>query len=90
VRLILLILFLSPAFAQTNEAYVKFLYKLDKFNRELVGCPMEPEVIYKSDCHPAQGVFDAKLWKELQKEAPKAFHSPPGKMLPQNGPKHRE
>lgn len=65
------------------QAYSKFLYKMDLFNRKLVGCPLEPDTIRKEDCRPARGTFDAKLWKEIQKEAPKAL-SLPSKMPPQH------
>ena len=65
------------------QAYKQFLYKMDLFNRKLVGCPLKPDVIHIEDCRPAQGTFDAKLWKEIQKAAPRAL-SLPRKVLPKD------
>ena len=75
---------LSSAQTPINKSYVEFLYKMDKFNRELVGCPLEPEMVPKKDCHPELGIFDVKLWRELQREAPGIFKSFPTKVPPKH------
>ena len=57
--------------------YEKFIFKLDQFNRKLGGCPKTGHL---EICYAPNGVYDAKLWNELRKQAAKVFHLP----LPKN------
>jgi len=74
--LLFLLLLSSSLTAQEpfdRPEYATFLYKIDTFNRKLLGCPLKPDYITKEDCHPKQGTFDLKLWKEINDLASKIF-----------------
>jgi hypothetical protein len=58
-------------------AYVRFVQALDKFDRKLAGCPEHYEHEY--ECEPARGIFDVKLWRQVQKLAPKGLALPGAK-----------
>lgn len=53
--------------------YEQFILKLDEFNRKLGGCPKRGST---ETCYAPNGVYDAKLWKDLTKRAERVFHLP--------------
>ena len=63
----------EPQDSIVTPNYIEFAHKYDTFNRKLLGCPLEPDFITKEDCHPKQGMFDAKLWMQLNELARKIF-----------------
>lgn len=60
------------------DAYVKFVQAIDRFDKKLAGCPAHFEHEY--ECEPARGEFDVKLWREVQRLAPKGLSLPGAKV----------
>ena len=50
--------------------YAEFTQLMNKFNRKLGGCPPKGPL---TDCIVGAGIFDVKLWKELNEKSRRVF-----------------
>lgn len=53
------------------HTYLPLTQAMDEFNHKLAGC--SKEAVHIEECNIKAGVFDAKLWKKIQKLAAKAL-----------------
>jgi len=70
----------SPLIAQAPPPSVvfdlklhKYIQKFNRFVRGYIGCPDRDTPVEYQICRPDQGVFDYKLWRELQKDSKDLF-----------------
>lgn len=57
------------------SAYIAFNHAVSDFNHKLAGCP-DIKTIHMEECTPSLGKFDIKLWRKIQRLAPKALSLP--------------
>lgn len=67
-----LFILVTPLQAETFDIHTYFplTQAMDEFNHKLAGC--NKEAIHIEECNPRAGIFDAKLWRKIQKLAAKA------------------